>query len=462
MSVPFKLRYQDLMRIAVAGPLVLGLTVVPALPQSVEANPSAPSAYGPPARQEITSDRPATPIAIPMALDRAASLAARTHPLVGAAEAEADALAAELRGAKRGKYASASVEALAATEGSSFADQDGLAINAVVEQPIWFGGRIDGAIDRARSTLGAGEGRVDLAQRQIVNRVIRAYYDYVVAAERLNVLQDSLKQHQDLLASIERRVQQEVSPMADLTLGRSRTAQVELDLTSALESRDIAKVQLFELTGVSDIVPVLPPPSVVDVLPPEETALAEAMGCDPNLAVLTNLVAASEAERDVAKAQLLPQLLLQLSQNEITGTRGALVLRMQLGNGAPEFAAIDSADARIKRALAEFGEAQRSQREQLRRQYVLVRASQSRIDVSIDAANAADQITASYRRQFIAGRRSWLDVMNAVREAANARRTESDARVMAAMGTAQILALTCRWQPDLPSDAAPDLSGTAQ
>jgi adhesin transport system outer membrane protein len=167
------------------------------------------------------------------------------------------------------------------------------------------------------------------------------------------------------------------------------------------------------------------------------------------LAVLTNLIAAAEAQRDVAKAQLLPQVLLQLSQNEITGARAALVLRMQLSNGASEFTAIESSDARIQRALAEFGEAQRRRREELRRQYILVRASNSRIEVGALAADAADQIVASYRRQFIAGRRSWLDVMNAVREAASARLLESNARVTAATGTAQILALTCRWQPSL-------------
>ena len=404
--------------------------------------------YGPPA-EEPAPERPPTPIAIPIPLDQAASLAATTHPLVGATEAEAKALEAELRGAKRGRYPSLSVEALAATSGSSFADQDGLTLNAALEQPIWTGGRINGGIARARANLGAGESRIDQAQRQIVNEVIRAYYDYVLADERLAVLEGSLNKHNDLLASIERRVKQEVSPLADLTLGRSRTAQVELDLTSTRELRETAKLRLSELTGGVEITPTLPPPSVVDILPPEDLAIAEAAGCDPSLAVLTNLIAAAEAQRDVAKAQLLPQVLLQLSQNEITGARAALVLRMQLSNGASEFTAIESSDARIQRALAEFGEAQRRRREELRRQYILVRASNSRIEVGALAADAADQIVASYRRQFIAGRRSWLDVMNAVREAASARLLESNARVTAATGTAQILALTCRWQPSL-------------
>ncbi|RJY10074.1 TolC family protein [Aurantiacibacter aquimixticola] len=109
---------------------------------------------------------------------------------------------------------------------------------------------------------------------------------------------------------------------------------------------------------------------------------------------------------------------------------------------------MDAGDARIKRALADFAETERVLREQLRRDYVLVRAAERRIEAGILAADAVEAIIASYQRQFIAGRRSWLDVMNAVREAANARLSESDARVGAAAATARILALSCRWQPD--------------
>lgn len=409
--------------------------------------------YGPPASDAELVREPA-PAAIPDSLDLAAALAATTHPLVDAAEAEADALGSEYRGARWQRYPSLSLEALAATRGSSLADQDGLAVNAVVEQPIWSGGRIDSEIDRARASLRAGEDRVDEAQRDIVLRVVQAYYEYVLASERYGVLESSLEQHNELLAAIGRRVDQQVSPRADLTLGQSRTAQVELDLATTLEARDSAVVRLRELTGGVAVDPTLPPPGMADLLPAEEIALADALACSPRLAALTDLIDVAEANKDVARAQLWPQVLLQLSQNEITGARAAVVLRSQFGNGLSQLAAIDTSDARIQRALAEFGEAERRLREQLRRDYVLVRAARARIEAGALAADAAAEIIESYQRQFIAGRRSWLDVMNATREAASARLSETDARVTAAAGTARILAQTCRWRPDGAADAA--------
>lgn len=405
-----------------------------------------PALYGPAAPDAVPPRGPAPP-AVPEPLDRAAAIAAATHPLVGAAEAESRALEAEYRGARWLRYPSLSVEALAVTGGSSVADTDGLAANVALEQPIWAGGRLGGEIARARASLAVGEDRVGEAARDIVLEVTGAYYDAVLAAERSTVLGDSLIRHRDLVASIERRVAQEVSPLADLTLGRSRTAQVELDLASAQELRDSAQARLLELTGGVAVEPVMPPAGIAAALPPEEQALGEALACSPTLEALTGLVDVAEAQRRIARGQLFPQVLLQLSQNEITGARAAVVLRAQTGNGLLLLTGIESADARIQRALAEFGEAERQLRERLRRDYIAMAAAERRIASGVLAADTAAEIIASYQRQFIAGRRSWLDVMNAVREAASARLSENEARVGAAAAAARILALTCRWQP---------------
>lgn len=408
---------------------------------------AAQDSYGPPAQDAALQRLPA-PIAIPDPLDLAAAVAADTHPLVEAAEAEYRALDSEYRGARWLRFPSLTVEGLAATRGSNVADQDGIAANATLEQPVWAGGRISGEINRARANRSVGEDRTAEARRQIVLDVTSAYYDYVLAAERYAVLTDSLEQHQELLAAMGRRVEQEVSPRADLILGQSRTAQVELDLAGAEELRESARYRLMELTGGFDVDPMLPPAGMSDMLPAEEVALGEALGCSPSLAALTNMIGVAEAQKDIARAQLFPQVLLQLSQNEITGTRAAVVLRAQTGNGLSQLSAIDSSDARIQRAMAEFGEAERRLRETLRRDYVVVRSSRQRIETGVLAADAAAEIIESYQRQFIAGRRSWLDVMNAVREASTARLSEADARVAAAAGTARILAHSCRWQPE--------------
>ena len=59
----------------------------------------------------------------------------------------------------------------------------------------------------------------------------------------------------------------------------------------------------------------------------------------------------------------------------------------------------------------------------------------------------ARSVTESYQRQYVAGRRTWLDMMNAVREATDAQLTEADAEVSAMASAARLLLRTCRWAP---------------
>ena len=408
--------------------------------------------FGPPAPL-AEPPRASPPAAIPPELDRAAAIAAATHPRIAAADAEARALAAEYRGARWLRYPSLNIEALAATEGSNLADSDGLALNLALEQPVWSGGRISGEIARARSLYAAGTDRVAEAARGIVLAVSEAYYDYLLAATRAQVLAQSLAEHERLIGSIERRVTGEVSPRADLTLARARGAQVRLEIAGTEELRAAARARLAALTGGAEIAPEMPRAPITETLPPEELALAEALQCDPALAALADLVAAAEAERRLARRGLLPQVLLQLSQNELTGARAAVVLRARTGNGLAQFSRIDGAQARIERALAQYGEAERAVREDLRRDYALLAAARERIAMGAVAAVDAGAIVQSYQRQFLAGRKSWLEVMNAVREAAAATLVAGDARVAAAAGAARILARTCRWRAAPPATA---------
>jgi adhesin transport system outer membrane protein len=74
-------------------------------------------------------------------------------------------------------------------------------------------------------------------------------------------------------------------------------------------------------------------------------------------------------------------------------------------------------------------------------------AARERSSISADASATAAKVSASYMRQFIAGRRSWLDVMNALREAVNAQIGQSDAEVSAMWAATRLLLRSGRWRP---------------
>lgn len=387
------------------------------------------------------------PEGIPYPLVEAVSVAAREHPLIERALADRRAREAQRRGARWQRFPSLSVEGLAVTQGNQIGAQNGLAANLVVEQPLYTFGRIGGTIAAADAAFEVSSYAVVDTQLEIALRTVTAYFDLAVATQREHILRQSLEQHQDLLETIRRRVLQEVSPQADLELASSRVAQIEQDLAAVAGARLTSYSRLQELIGTAEIdlggVPVLPP----DMQVPDEQAVVDAaLECSPRLKGLAWTQRQFEAQRRVARSRIFPQLVGQASTNEITGTRVGLAVRLQTGNGLSQFAAVDAAAADIIAAEFEGAAAEREIREQVRTDYLTFKAGRDRVLASIRATRSSELVTESYKRQFIAGRRTWLDVMNAVRESMSANLTESEAELGALAAYSRLMVRSCLWQ----------------
>lgn len=412
--------------------------------------------YGPPAPApaELRAAQVATvPAGLPETLVEAMQRAVLTHPAVSTAKANRDASRADLRGAKWLRFPSVTVEALAVTGGRDSNTRNGFEPNLVVEQPIYTAGRIGGSIDRAEADLEASESAIGETALEIAHRTVQAYFDLALAARREAILSQSLEQTHDLVETIRNRVNQEVSPRSDLDLAIARTAQIQQDLASVRGQRSAALNRLRELVGSDDFdfgnVPRLDPALSV---PDASEVAARALECSPQLERLRSELEIAEADRKIARGNLFPQVIGQLSHNEVTGSRAAVVLRMQMGNGLSRLAAIDSSASRIDAAGFAIASAERAIRENVLLQFDSYRAARLRIESGRLASSTTREVTASFQRQFIAGRRTWLDVMNAVREEMNARLSEADAEILAMSTAAQIFLDTCAWQPVLEAD----------
>jgi UDP-glucose 4-epimerase len=72
-----------------------------------------------------------------------------------------------------------------------------------------------------------------------------------------------------------------------------------------------------------------------------------------------------------------------------------------------------------------------------------------RLPSSLDAAASAERVRQSYLRQFISGRRSWLDVMNSFQETTSADISVVDTETTALSAMDRLLLLTGRWRLDI-------------
>ena len=99
-------------------------------------------------------------------------------------------------------------------------------------------------------------------------------------------------------------------------------------------------------------------------------------------------------------------------------TRLFIGLSTRFGAGLSALSNVEAARTQLEAALIEVEVQSRAVSEQVLSDHALVVSSGSRLDSIRASLRSAEEVSSSYDRQFLAGRKSWLDVMNAARELA--------------------------------------------
>lgn len=416
------------------------------LPDFALAQSEAVPLYGPPSAEEERAE--GLPWFDPQ-LEELADRAVSGHPSIAAAKANARAAGADLRASRWQRFPSLGVEGLILGQRTDRAQA-----TVTVEQPLWTGGRIKGSISRARAAEQAALAGYEQAVLDIALQVTSAYYEYFRATQRRAILDNSLEQHQRLLGSMERRVAQEVSPRSDLELVRARTAQVSQQINLTVAQQQSAAQRLRELVGDPFYTVASPYREAADLPKIDRDALVAAgLNFDPGLRRVRLEAEVADADARIARAQTLPQLNAQYGYGEFNGHQVGLAIRMQMDGGLSRFAAADAARLRQVSSEARIGTAERELRDILVIDHVEYEAASARAETTRFSAEASQRVTESYMRQFTSGRRTWLDVMNAVRESTTAQIDALDAQVNMLVYLSRLMMRTGQWQPAEQADS---------
>jgi adhesin transport system outer membrane protein len=418
-----------------------------------EAAPSSakPAAYGPPVPRELSTESSGAPILrwssapffIPPALEEAITIVTVRDPSSQAAWWRVRAADAGTRSARWQRFPSLSSNANLST------NDNFLLPSLTVDVPIWAGGRIGAGIKRAKTQEAAAEAGWDEVVLDLATQVSDLYYDIVLNVRLVIIYEDSLKAHLRLVETMERRVAESVSADVDLQLALSRAAQIEQELLIIQTQRDTSLQALAELIRDPNYdLGRAPDFRKSDLVADWQGIQDEALAYSPTKRRLDEEAKAAEYEIKIARASLFPQITAQYDYNDITGSRVGLGVRVQTGNGLSRLSDIDNARARFQTANNSSLLFQRQFRQQLASDVTLLQAALARTDVSNDASRTAARVSESYLRQFIAGRRSWLDVMNTLREDLSAKSGLAQAEVTAMATSARLHLRSGRWRPE--------------
>ena len=378
-------------------------------------------------------------------LARLLGQALATHPVVEGRRAALEASRADREGAEWQRFPTPSLEASSRDSGTS-------ASLLALEQPVWTGGRITSGVRAAGFREEAARSAVAESQETIALRVINAYGELLRQQQRFIHAQASVAEHERLLAMITRRVEQEVSPPADREFAQARLAQARIEWSLARQGVQSARSQLSQLVG-QPVPQVGEPSAALRPLPQSlDAALARAVARSPVLERLDRSALAAAEDVNARRAVLQPQLALRLEKQFgfQADNRALVVLRAQPGAGLSAGAAVASAQRRVDEARQAREEALRGLREQVENAWVQYLAAEDRVGGSRQSVAMTQSVSDSYARQYVAGRKTWIDVLNAVREA-----TQSQFALADAMAQSRSAGLTLWLLTDGPTPARP-------
>ena len=366
---------------------------------------------------------PSMSAASQLRLADALSLASTHHPSVKAKQAEVQAAQADLETAKWSRYPTVSTEATA----SSGRPQAAL----LVQQPLWAGGKIDAQNRLAQAQLTLAEAGLQETRTSLMQQAGQQFFEVLRWQQRLNVARQTEDEHRKLLELIQRRVVAEISPLTDQMLASARFQQAvseRIQFDRALHTAQLALQQLVgePHTGIKA-------PSRIDLPKLEEGLAMEASKAhSAELLRWRTQQEVAQAQIDMAQAGLYPTVALAHRQNlgaNDTATlpnRTYISLQFSPGPGFSARSAAAAARSRLENSLQNTVVFERQLEQQVRTALTELEALAQQVEPARLLVTATEDVVASYLRQYQIGKKNWLDVLNALRESAQAHYSAVD------------------------------------
>jgi adhesin transport system outer membrane protein len=360
-------------------------------------------------------------------LESALTATLTRHPVI--AGKAASVLAKDFTGeaVRTQRYPTVSVQAQQLTnQGSSATNRPDNPITLRARQPLWAFGRIDSSIALADAETKTERTDFLRVQRQLIENTAISYAKVQGLYKRQKVLIENVAAHEGLRDQIGRRETGQLASGADVRLANTRLIQAGAQKARVKGDLDVALAELLSLTQIAVSAETPVAARFTDL--PDAGAL-ETLAQAQSAEVRYKAQQISRAKASVKQTQTasMPTLYLQadksFNQPSYADTSQlGLVLEVNFeGMGLATFNRSKAAGAQV--AVAE--EDLRSTRNDIGRTVQSLHASrrmqQTLVLALADSVHEVSALLDSYKRQYVAGTKSWLDVLNLQRELSDQR-----------------------------------------
>jgi adhesin transport system outer membrane protein len=364
------------------------------------------------------------------------------HPALRSARLQARAAEQNVAAVQRQRWPSVGLVLESAASGGSGASASTRQLR--LEQALWDFGRVSSLVAESRAQAGVSQTQLALARQDLLLQAVQAWQQLLGGLGRERVAQRALVLLQGYRSQMQRRVDAGASAPIDLELVEARVLQAQADVAAASSMVQQASSRLEQLSGLGPVAPRVQGLEVAQVLVQALPRVQRLLALD--VALLASEHPAVQRARqelevlnrrlDAKKAEQWPQLYLRLDQpldrvagQPSTSTRIFVGLRYVPAAGLAGQAEVQSLATRLEGQAFAADTAQREVLQALladREELLSASARLEGLQLSVASARA---VQASYQRQFEAARKSWLDLLNTVRDLSSSEYALAEAQV---------------------------------
>jgi adhesin transport system outer membrane protein len=237
-------------------------------------------------------------------------------------------------------------------------------------------------------------------------------------------------EHLRLVQLIERRARSELSSMAEVILAKARYDQSKSESIQLQTALINVKSDLQYLVG-QKIDQLITPKIALSIPNNLDECILATKAFSPTLKRLQAEADAAESDIAVSKANLWPQLSARSDQiygGVTEGNTTYLALTFQPGNGLSALSSSREAATKKDVAESQLGAVTLDITSKVRNDWTQYFSELKQTEVYFNLSETTRGVYQSYVRQYDAGKKTWVEVLNARKEATQARYTYIDSQ----------------------------------
>jgi adhesin transport system outer membrane protein len=306
---------------------------------------------------------------------------------------------------------------------------DSSTIKFSLEQPLWTGGRLTADLNKTDAQLFQSNAALEEMRQEIALRVIQAWGEWLGADLKKKAMDQSVEEHQKLKDLVGRRVSEGASSESELVLTKSRLDQVIIQQQIFQTINENAKNKIAQLIGKSVTEKDRPIESHPKYDPIEFRDLQNKVeSINPTIKKLEASLKIQDYEIDKIKSDLMPEAYLRaehqhgdLSYKNVPDSDLLFFgISTKFGPGLSNLSKISSAESRQESIKNELEATKRNVFERAQSDFIQLNSYRQRLPILISSLGYTKSTAESWERQFLAGKKSWLEVMNTTRELSQA------------------------------------------